>query len=143
MTTFSNIRHRIQNSKTKTKTKSRTSCHLKRSIGHPLNLSPFLFLILYPADSRRSPSRAPSVGRAFSVPPLPSPSDSRAFSVPPRDIRAASVSPYDPYTSEYERPDEFARELSPTPVKYGRWGPRASEVAYDKDGNFCCEIFGF
>lgn len=43
----------------------------------------------------------------------------------------SELSPLD-LLSEYER--DVPTGLSPTPVKYGRWGPRGSEVAFDKDG---------
>lgn len=37
----------------------------------------------------------------------------------------------------------FARGLSPTPVKCGRWAPRSSEVAFDSDGNLIFEMPSF
>lgn len=57
-------------------------------------------------------------------------------------MRAASLAPTSALSpldllSEYER-HPFERALSPTPIKYGRWGPRSSEVAYDEDGKFLC-----
>ena len=92
----------------------------------------FLFILNYLVGSR---GRA---ARASSVPPL-APS-LRASSVPPidRGLRASSLAPLDPYLSEYENenPGERVAALSPTPVKSSRWAPRASEVAYDDEGNF-------
>lgn len=53
-----------------------------------------------------------------------------------RGLRAASLAPLDSFLSEYD--DDVAgpavSSLSPTPVKSGRWGPRASEVAYNPEG---------
>lgn len=96
--------------------------------------------IFFTGPWSRSPSRAASVPPPISSPPL------RSLSVPPRDARATSVPKFAPLSpldllSEYER-QPFERDfcLSPTPVKYGRWGPRSSEIAFDSDGNL---IFGF
>lgn len=77
--------------------------------------------------------------RAASVPPRygsPFRAGSRALSpVFDRGLRAASLAPLDSFLSEY---DDLAgpavSSLSPTPVKSGRWGPRASEVAYNPEG---------
>lgn len=76
----------------------------------------------------------------MSVPPI-SAGPLRGFSVPPRDLRATSLAPQTALSpldllSEYQRELLSPRGFSPTPVKYGRWGPRSSEVAYDSDGNF-------
>lgn len=83
----------------------------------------------------RAPSvfdRAPSVfDRATSLAPFTRPLF-RASSLEPLDELFASKSDSKPS----ERPSLFERagSPSPTPVKAGRWGPRATEVAYDADG---------
>lgn len=50
-------------------------------------------------------------------------------------LRALSVDRLDRLLDDLDVPHVYTRALSPTPIKAGRWAPRASEVAYNYDGN--------
>lgn len=101
--------------------------------------------LFFQCDSADFTGRAPSVGRALSVPPSIAP-PARSLSIPARDLRATSVPPFphDPLSpldllSEYDVYPE--RCLSPTPIKCGRWAPRSKEVAFDSDGKLDNNFF--
>lgn len=77
----------------------------------------------------RSPFRGGSMVRGGS--PFRSGSPFRALS----PLRALSVDRLDNILDSLDVPHVYTRALSPTPIKAGRWAPRASEVAYNYDGN--------